>query len=336
MCRSQRESTCQVYQKYWAKFFLWCRSQEISLANVNSVVLASFFTDLFHQGMMPATIKGYRSAIAPIFRLYNRYDASLDPLLSGLLKRFLLERPRVRKIFPEWDLSIVLNAMLRPPFVDVNGSDRSIPLRLFTMKTVFLLALASGRRVSCLRSFAFDFTVHRGATGQKVLTLRTLPDFRAKNLKPSELPGSVVLPGIAHLMPGEPERFLCPVRSVELYAIKTRELHERRQCGRLFTHFTSEVSTDIKVSHISRWIVFMIRLAYTGAGLPVPGQTRAHEVRAVAASWAFYNDVPLDDIKQALVWRTDGIFQNHYLRSMSSSAGDLRRLGPLVVAGSVT
>lgn len=291
---------------------------------------------LFDSGIAPSTIKGYRSAIAPVFRIHSLYDPGQDPLLSSLLRRFALERPRIPKVFPEWDLSVVLSAFLRPPFVDENGSDRTISLRLFTLKTVFLLALASGRRVSCLRALSFDFTVHRGSTGQKVLTFRTLPGFRPKNLRPSELPGPLVVPGIAHLVPGEPERLLCPVRCTILYSQQTQHLHEQRGCSRLFTHFLEIRDGDIKVSHLSRWVVLAIRLAYNSASLPLPNVTRAHEVRAISASWAFYNDVPLDVIKDSLVWHTDGVFQNHYLRSMTSTAEGLRRLGPLVVAGSVT
>lgn len=335
MARYQRESTCRVYQKYWRKFFLWCQSHAISLDSVNGVILARFFTELFYGGINPSTIKGYRSAIAPIYRVFSGYDAGQDQLLTGLFRRFVLERPRVPKVFPEWDLAVVLEALLRPPFVSDAGSDREISLRLFTFKTAFLLSLASGLRVSCLRALALDFTVHRGSAGQRILTLHTLPGYRSKNQRPSDLPVPIVVPGIAHLMPGELERLLCPVRCVECYAYRTQQLHRRRGCARLFTHFLEDVTTDIKVSHISRWVVFMIRLAYRSADLPVPGQTRAHEVRAVSSSWAFFNDVPLDQIKQTLVWKTDGVFQNHYLRAMASSATGLRRLGPLVVAGTV-
>ena len=55
----------------------------------------------------------------------------------------------------------------------------------------------------------------------------------------------------------------------------------------------------------------------------------------LAVSWAHWYGVSVLDIKQALGWRTEGIFQNGYLHYMAVLAVGLQRLGPIVAVGSL-
>ena len=59
---------------------------------------------------------------------------------------------------------------------------------------------------------------------------------------------------------------------------------------------------------------------------------KAHEVRALSSSWAFFDKVPLNDILQAAVWNSSSTFTKFYLRDMSQQAQNLQSLGPIVVA----
>ena len=59
---------------------------------------------------------------------------------------------------------------------------------------------------------------------------------------------------------------------------------------------------------------------------------KAHEVRALATSWAYHNRIPSEDILQAASWLNHSTFSNFYLRSLSSQEEGLFRLGPLVSA----
>ena len=43
------------------------------------------------------------------------------------------------------------------------------------------------------------------------------------------------------------------------------------------------------------------------------GDVTAHEVRAIATSWAYANQVALEDIMAAVFWRSSGVLQNSYL-----------------------
>ena len=75
-----------------------------------------------------------------------------------------------------------------------------------------------------------------------------------------------------------------------------------------------------------------VKQSYVEADLDYGSHVTAHEVRAIAASWAYVNQVALTDIMAAAFWRSPGVFQNSYLRDLASSANGTYSLGPIVVA----
>ena len=64
-------------------------------------------------------------------------------------------------------------------------------------------------------------------------------------------------------------------------------------------------------------------------------KVRAHEVRALSASWALFNGVPFEDIMTAAFWRGHTTFTDYYLRTLSQHSDGLYSLGPIVAAQSV-
>ena len=67
-----------------------------------------------------------------------------------MVKSFELERPRLRSHFPKWDLTLVLSSLLAPPYEPLE----SCGFKELTLKTVFLIAFASGRRQSEVHAFS--------------------------------------------------------------------------------------------------------------------------------------------------------------------------------------
>jgi hypothetical protein len=59
---------------------------------------------------------------------------------------------------------------------------------------------------------------------------------------------------------------------------------------------------------------------------------KAHEVRAMTASWAFLKNASLDSILQACSWRSHSTFTSYYLRDLTRIQGDLLKLSPFVSA----
>ena len=57
--------------------------------------------------------------------------------LKDLVHRLELERPRVKRVYTKFNLDLVLQQFLKPPFVDSNSSDLKIPLKTLAYKQHF-------------------------------------------------------------------------------------------------------------------------------------------------------------------------------------------------------
>ena len=118
------------------------------------------FTD---KNLKARTIAGYRTSVADGFCSAGQMvSQSLD--LNCLIASFHRDRPSANRSIPNWDLSLVLLALTRPPFEPLAKAD----LKILTFKTVFLLALASGKRPSEIHAWTFD-SFSRKRIGHKLL-----------------------------------------------------------------------------------------------------------------------------------------------------------------------
>ena len=163
------------------------------------------------------------------------------------------------------------------------------------------------------------------------LRLRPYAGFVPKNCPPSMVPKPWVIPSIGHLYPNDVDKLLCPVRAVRLYLRKTKQLAGSRQS--LFVHPNAKV-TKLTVGHISQWIVDVVKSAYDnldGDQVPEHYRPRAHELRAIAHSWAYFNNVPLDEVLESARWTSVSTFTGHYLRNVARAVDGLSGF-PMVVA----
>ena len=193
-------------------------------------------------------------------------------------------------------------------------------------KNVISLTFATARWRSssthCVSSSQCLF-IRGDVPGQNLLKLLLEARFLAKNQLSLQAPEFITTPGITHLDPDEPERMLCPVRQVALYLWDTG-------CQGLFLHWDEDIC-DISQVHASRWLVQVVKEAYGRADLDIEHVT-AHEVWAVSASWAYLNQIPLEHIISASFWRSQWVFQQHYLRDLAWTSGDMAMLGPIAAA----
>ena len=89
-----------------------------------------------------AAISGYRSALAPIFKLAGEsYDSTVE--MDLLFKALKKASPKGGLRPPHWDINIVLFTLKHRPYEPPSAE----ALREFTMKTLFLIALATAHRV---------------------------------------------------------------------------------------------------------------------------------------------------------------------------------------------
>ena len=155
----QRSSTRSVYEAKWTIFTKWCISNQVDFQSPPVKSVADFLLYLFEdKKLQPSTIDGYRSAIADKLGS-SKLNIGKDENLTRLLDSFHRDRPKGRRGIPSWNLSLVLHQLTKAPFEPLGESS----LKHLTLKTVFLLALASGKRRSEIHAWQ-----HRNSlTGQK-------------------------------------------------------------------------------------------------------------------------------------------------------------------------
>ena len=226
---------------------------------------------------------------------------------------------------------MVLDQLSKPPFEPIQECD----LKVLTLKTVFLLALASGKRRSEIHAWLHDCI--RRQEKWKSVTLQPSPEFIAKNQLARDGPSSVAPVQIPALAPVvgrdlEGDRTLCPVRALRNYLKRTSDLRQGKKL--LFVSFKKGFQKDICASTISSWIKQAIQLCYAQADDKTIEfhQVKAHDVRALAASRAFQGGVSVEQIMTACHWKSHNTFTNFYLKDLAMADREYLYLGPVVAA----
>ena len=141
---SQRSSTRTIYKSKWALFEKWCRENLVVFSTPSVKQVSDFFMYLYQDlNRRPLTIDGYRTAIVDILGPAGHHISQSSDL-NRLLSSFHRDRPKSSRNLPKWNLSVVLNELTKAPFEPMKDTD----LKHLTLKTAFLLALASGKRCS--------------------------------------------------------------------------------------------------------------------------------------------------------------------------------------------
>ena len=282
----QRSSTRTVYEAKWTVFIRWCESSQVDFRSLSIKQIADFLLHLFQEkNLQPSTIDGYRSAIADKLGS-SSLNVSKDKNLTRLLDSFHRDRPKGRRGIPSWNLSLVLHQLTKPPFEPL----RKASLKHLTFKTVFLLALGSGKRRSEIHAW-LNKNIRHQADWSKV-SLYPSPSFLAKNHLAKEGPecvAPVVIPALAPTLDKslKEDRSLCPVRALHYYLDKTQDLSQGKEL--VFVSFKKGFTKDISPATISSWIKQTVILCYDLSDQEslTLHQVKAHDVRAFAASKAF-------------------------------------------------
>ena len=186
-------------------------------------IVADFLTFLFSvKKCQVNTIKGYRSTISNTLKYKTGYDFGSHPVLSELIKSFAKQRPVDRSLAPKWDLAFVLSHMCKAPFESLDKAS----LFNLSVKTVFLVTLATARRVSEVHAFSIDSDHLRFSNLDGSLILRTQVGFLAKNQLRSRAPDSIIIPKLSNFCHKSDNfnRMLCPVRAIRFILIRLNHL----------------------------------------------------------------------------------------------------------------
>ena len=319
---ARRPSSRAVYQARWSVYRDWCHSNGHSVSRPTLAKVADFLYWLrFSRGLSVSSLRGYRSALSAVF-CFHLPSLSSDPVIRNLLRSFRLSSAERVMRPPAWDLSKVLTYLVSPAFEPLSQAS----FRALTMKTLFLLALATAKRVGELQALSSVVTFVAGDA-----CLSYIPQFVAKSESLTRsIPRSFLVKSLADFAAGlDDDLLLCPVRALRLYLPRARSLSPGRH--RLF------VSPRRPTRHLSKnALSFFLRevISAAGATRPQVGSLRAHEVRSVSTSVAFHRNWSVSSVLESATWASSSVFSSFYLRDIQHEYDGLLSLGPFVAAGS--
>ena len=323
-----RESSSRLYQSRWKIFCGWCRGRGVAPVNATVPVVVDFLIHLRQdKGLSVSAVKGYCSALNSVLALKGR-DLAASREITTLLRSFARSVNPVELRPPAWDVSPVLQSLTGAPYEPL----RTCEERFLAQKTLFLLALASAKRIGELHALSYRVS-HTRDWGE--VSFAFVTGFVAKTQDPSPLAPrfeDFSVPALPNTQKNRNGRLLCPVRAVKVYLDRTAS--HRPRCERLFV--TAGRSKEIAKTTVSFWLQKMISRAYelSGTALPVPAP-QARETRGIAPSTVFRKNFAVDQVLKAGTWRRHTTFTRHYLRDIAHKSLDTFYLGPVVAAQSV-
>ncbi|XP_073780302.1 uncharacterized protein [Danio rerio] len=297
---SRAPSTWKLYSLKWALFSAWCREHQLNPVSCQVASVLEFLQDRLSAGLAASTLRVYVSAIAAYRSPLDDESLGQDPLICRFLRGAIRLRPISTHRVPTWDLTLVLEGISVPPFEPLQkASDKFL-----TLKTAFLLAISSLKRVGDLQALSVAPSFLEFAPGMSKAFLYPRPGYVPK------VPTHVARPAVLQAFNPPPFQssdqeklnLLCPVRALNTYV--NRVINWRKSEQLLVCFGPSKRGSPANKQTISNWIVETISFTYQAAGRPAPKFVKAHSTRAVGASKASISGSALSDICLAAGWST--------------------------------
>ena len=297
---SRRPSSRKAYQLKWQVYRAWCHSHGHSVPRPSLSKVADFLCWLRSaKNLGVSSIRGYHSMLSEVFR-FELPSLSSHPVLRDLLCSFCLESAERQLRPPAWDLSLVLRFLNTSSFEPLSVA----PLRALTQKVLFLLALATAKRVGELQALSSVVTfVHGDAC------LSYVPQFVAKSESLTRsIPRSFLVKSLSDFAAGLDG---VPVWALRIYLDRISSLSPLCHC--LF------VSPRRPTRPLSKnAVLFFLRDVISSAGTSRPevGRLRAHDIRGVSTSVAFHRNWSVSAVLESATWSSSSVFSSFYLHDL--------------------
>ncbi|XP_066964086.1 uncharacterized protein [Macrobrachium rosenbergii] len=171
----KRESTLRQYDSAVKKLALFLKESEATVMTTNLAI--SFFRSLFEKGLASSTITTAKSALKKIF-LHGFKINLTDSYFSSIPKACARLRPVTRPHTVSWFLNDVLK-------LDSEIDNQDCSFTNLLRKTLFLISLASGARISELSALSREPN-HIDFLPSGEVLLAPHPKFLAKNEDPRD------------------------------------------------------------------------------------------------------------------------------------------------------
>ena len=153
-----RTSTSWLYQAKWMLFCGWCRGRGIAPVSATVSLIVDFPVHLRHdKGLSVFAIKGYRPALNSVFALKGINLADSRPI-SMLIRNFSKSVRPEELCPPALGPTLVLQSLTWAPYKPLRAVDECF----LAQKTLFLLVLASAKRIGELHALSHCVSRSRG------------------------------------------------------------------------------------------------------------------------------------------------------------------------------
>ena len=287
---SLRTSTNSQYEYCWKQFQKWLSSQDSLAVTKRSVLL--YLLDLSKtRKLNPKTILVHRNALQlPL--LHGFGISTKDQEFSMLARSQFLENPPQQRFIPNWNPNTVLAMLEQPRFeTDTCATDDLLA------KTLFLVALATGNRVSELAAMSRTAISFSQDVSEIVIPMR--PGFLYKNQSQYRTPPNIVIRALWN--EDDTNHLLCPVKALR------RWLQISSNWGTEAVFINPNSKKAMNRGSISLHLVKTINAAIPGAF------AKAHDVRKISASLAWARGVSPHEITQFMFWTSSNTFIKKYL-----------------------
>ena len=286
-----RLSTRRQYESGWKKFQKYVAAT--GCGSVSPQVPLDFASHLFHGRAKIAAATVVNAMVAIRDPLWFGFGLAVEPRQWELMRAsFFLQRPPARQVPPSWSLEKVLRLLESPRFV-VEPSAEDLLL-----KALFLVAMATGHRVSQLAALLRTPEFTKFGVGLSSATLVPRPGFLAKN----ERRGHRVLPVTfpAWVVDGA-HHPLCPVAALDAYIAAT----SRSQVSPLWVQ--PGTLRPLRTADIAKKLVLLVKTADPSS------RPKAHQVRKYASTLAFFRSFDVEKVRRAGQWASSRSFVSRYL-----------------------
>ena len=316
---ASRASSRTNYQLKWSTFRSWCRAKGHSISRPSLSKVTDFLLWLRrHRRLSVSSVMGYRSMLSAVFR-FQLPDLSSHPVLRDLLRSFRIAAPcRPLRPPPAWDLAAVLTYLNSAVFEPL----RLASLRSLTKKVLFLLALATAKRIGEIQALSRLVSFVRADA-----CLSYVPEFVAKTESLSNpIPRSFLVKSLSDFVAGlHEELLLCPVRALRIYLDRMASFSPLPRCLFLSPRRPSRALSKNAVSFFLREVIHEAE-----AGRPEVGPVRA----GVSTLAAFHHNWSVASVLESATWRSNSVFVSFYLRYLQHEFDGINSLGPFMAAGS--
>lgn len=310
MRNARAPSTQLLYNNRWKLFERWCRDRGQDPVQCPVASVLSFLQGLLNRGRSPSTLKVYVAAISCRHIEVDGGTVGSNKYISLFLKGARRLHPPRRPVVPPWDLTMVLEALKSPPFEPL----AEVGMKWRSMKTAFLLAMVSAKRVGELRALSVHESCCRWNPDRSGVTLWPDASFVPKV---ASWATSVQPLQLARFEAGDACQHLCPVRALDVYMRSTATM---RKTNQLFVCYAGpRKGQALSKQRLAHWVVGTITQAYSTRGQSLPVGVRCHSTRGITTSWAAMTGVPLEVICAAASWTTPNTFARFYRVNVAAS-----------------